>query len=83
MDCIPVIEAMREALRDRCFCTAGRKEFDRHGYSLLVDEETAIRDINYRDACLYATADEAVDAMVSMYCPNASTLPTEGAATDS
>ena len=64
---IPVIEAMRAALRDRCFYTGGRKEFERQGYSLLIDEETAIRDINYRNARLYATADEAVDAVVSMY----------------
>jgi len=66
-----IIQAMRETLRERCFHTAGRKEFDRQGYSMTVDEETAIRDINYRDAVLHATADEAIDAALREYCPNA------------
>jgi len=52
---------LRELLAEMMFCTANRKEFDRHGYSCLVREESAIRDINYRNAPLFETPEEAIN----------------------
>jgi len=60
-----VVEALVETLRERCFSTGGRREFKKQGFSLMIDEETAIRDINYRDAVLFPTADEAVAAALA------------------
>ena len=58
-------EVVRSLLLDRMFSTAGRDVFDRQGYSLMIDEDTAIRDINYRDAVLYDTPEEALKAALS------------------
>ena len=58
------LTSMRELLEERCFGTHGRKDFNRQGFSLFIDEETAIRDINYRNAVLYDTAKEAVEAAI-------------------
>jgi len=70
LDSLAMIEVMRDVLRCSCFYTAGRKEFDRQGYSLLVEEETGIRDINYRDAPLHSSPDDAIDAAIAEYWPN-------------
>ena len=75
IESLAMIEVMRDVLRCSCFYTAGRKEFDRQGYSLLVEEETAIRDINYRAALLHSSPDDAIDAAIAEYWPNASILP--------
>ena len=57
-----IIRALETLLIERIFWTAGREEFDRQGWSCLIDEETAIRDINYRDAKLYNDAGQAIRA---------------------
>jgi hypothetical protein len=58
---------LRECLRERVFWTGGYGfgKFSREGYSLEVDEETAHRDIDYRNTPLYPTSDEAIDAFVA------------------
>jgi hypothetical protein len=60
-------DAMMELMKEKCFQTFGRAEFNRHGFSFMVDEETALRDINYRNAPLWATAEEAVEAAIKFY----------------
>lgn len=55
------MQDMFEMLQERCFY-ASAKNFKRSGYSLTVDWETAHRDIEYRDAPLYPTSEEAVEA---------------------
>jgi hypothetical protein len=60
-----IIKGMETLLMERMFWTAGRKEFDRQGWSHRVEEETAIRDVNYRDFKLYKTSHEAVRAALS------------------
>lgn len=66
IDCLSkMCEKMRGALIDKAFWTAGRDVFDRQGWSLEVDEETAIRDVNYRSAKLFPTADAAIDDYLS------------------
>lgn len=47
-------------LLETVWYSGNRREFDRQGYSLDVQEETAIRDVNYRNAPLFPTAEEAV-----------------------
>lgn len=61
-------DAALEIMRERCFNTAGREEFDRQGYSLFITEFTAIRDINYREAPIFPTADRAVEDGIKAYC---------------
>jgi hypothetical protein len=63
LEAAQVMQAMYNELKEGCFY-AFAKCYDRHGYSLDVNWETAIRDINYRDAPLYPTSDEAVDAAI-------------------
>ncbi len=41
--------------------TLDSKTYGRVGYSLEVREETAIRDINYRNAAMFETAKEAIN----------------------
>ena len=55
------MQDMFEMLQERCFY-ASAKNFKRSGYSLTVHWETAHRDIEYRDAPLYTTSEEAVEA---------------------
>lgn len=57
--------AMRDILRERCFWTGEDPVYERQGYSCRIGDDTALRDINYRDAVLYATADEAIDAEIA------------------
>jgi hypothetical protein len=66
LEATTMIEAMRDLLKENCFWTANRPEFNRQGYSLMTRDETAIRDINYRDEKLYPTSDEAIDAAVAI-----------------
>lgn len=48
-------------LKERVWYSGNREEFkDKQGYSLYVNEETAIRDVVYRDWPLYATPEEAI-----------------------
>lgn len=49
-------------LRSHCWYSGGRPEFENQGYSFEVQEETALRDVNYRAAKLHATVDEALVA---------------------
>ena len=63
LEAAQVMQAMYEALQERCFY-AFAECYDRHGYSVDIDPNTAIRDINYRDAPLYPTSEEAVDAAI-------------------
>lgn len=57
------IEILKMALADQCFFADG-PPFDRVGYSLGTGQDTAIRDINYRNLPLYPTAREAVEAEI-------------------
>ena len=61
------IEALRAMLREKCFNTSGRSEFNRQGFSLIVEEESAILSINCRNAELHPTVDAAIDAVVPQY----------------
>lgn len=61
------MDMLEMILMDRCFFTGDRKEFDRQGCSLLVEEETAIRSINYRNAPLHVTFDDALEAAIEFY----------------
>lgn len=66
MDLKTKCDRLREMLRDRCFWTGGYGgKLTREGYSVLVDAETACRDIDYRNAPLWPTADEAIDAVLN------------------
>lgn len=50
-----------DMLADAVWNSAGRECFeDRQGYSLDVAEETALRDVLYRDEPLYKTPKEAI-----------------------
>ena len=63
-----VIDTLKEILRDRCFyASPTSKTYDRNGFSLMVNEDTAILDINYRNAPLHATFDEALEAAIKIY----------------
>lgn len=53
-------EDLLSMLKERVWYSGGRKEFDRQGYSLDVNEETAIRDVNYRGASLFDTPEKAI-----------------------
>lgn len=55
------MQAMFDLLQEACFY-ADPANFHRSGYSLTVHWETAHRDIEYRDAPLYPTSEEAVEA---------------------
>lgn len=63
-----MIDTLKEILRDRCFyASPTSKTYDRSGFSLMVDEDTAILDINYRNAPLHASFDEALEAAIKLY----------------
>lgn len=50
-------------LKERVWFSANRPEFEgNEGYSLAVQEETALRDVMYRDEVLYPTPEEAIVA---------------------
>ena len=69
-DAARTIDALKEILRDRCFyASPTSKMYDRNGFSLMVDEDTAILAINYRNAPLHATFDEALEAAIKHYTP--------------
>jgi len=55
---------LRELLKEVMFRTGDDPRYNRHGYSLRVEHETSFRDVNYRNAPLYPTADEAIDAEI-------------------
>lgn len=57
-------------LKSSVWYSADRPEFDRQGYSMEIDEETALRDINYRDVPLYPTAEEAIFAFWNKHFKN-------------
>ena len=47
-------------LKEQAWSSAGRPEFSQQGHSLDVREETALRDVNYRDEPLFATPEIAI-----------------------
>lgn len=58
---------LREILRDTCFWAGKVNGFDREGYSVLIDQDTAIRDVNYRDEPLHETREKAIEAAIEYY----------------
>lgn len=61
IDDIPTSDLL-SILKERAWGTAGRPEFKRQGYSYELTDDTAIRDINYRNAPLYPTREKALFA---------------------
>lgn len=57
-----ITKALRDLIKETIFWTANNPIYNRQGYSCFITQDTAIRDINYRDVKLYETADEAIDA---------------------
>lgn len=70
-DVMTTEEILRECLLERCFWTGDSKQFDRQGYTFETDDNTAIRDINYRDCPLYPTREEALEGHIKLHYPTA------------
>lgn len=60
------LAAAEAALADQCFY-ADPRHFKRSGYTLDAGRDTEIRDIEYRDAKVYPTPEEAVAAKIAEY----------------